>query len=408
MTNSDSSNKIYYDKSSNSQVMVSKNHLSSKDFITNNNMNNINSIVSTILKKYTNEKDSVEEIIHALRSYQKEQAGDNNEPLLDESSRKFTVFPIKYNDIWQAYKQQQAMFWKAEEVDFSKDKDDYKTLKEGEKTFVKFILAFFAASDGIVNFNLSERFLAEITNMEALINYQFQMMMENIHGEIYSQMLDNIIVDRKEREYLFNAIQNIESVKKMADWAFKWIESSKSFGTRVIAFAIVEGVFFSGAFAAIFWFKKTKAKGKDFMNGLTSSNDFIARDEARHVQNAVLMYSKVQNKVDASEVHQMFKEAVEIAQNFYTDALPVSLLGMNSTLMNQYIRYTADRLISDLGYKKIYNDSNPFPFMNTIGLDSKKNLHERRPNEYQDAYVLNTEKTGDYFGDDDDDDDDEW
>uniref|UniRef100_A0A6C0ACF7 Uncharacterized protein n=1 Tax=viral metagenome TaxID=1070528 RepID=A0A6C0ACF7_9ZZZZ len=368
------------------------------------NMNSITSTVTNIVKKYDDETDAIEEIIKTLRTVQKERSGDANEPLLREEERRFTVFPIKYKKFWDMYKEQLAMLWKAEEIDFSKDREDYETLSDNEKTFIKYVLAFFAASDGIVNFNLSSRFLNDITAMEVQICYMFQMMMENIHGEVYSLMLDNIISDPKERNLLFNAIENVASVKAMADWAFKWIDSPKKFAYRVLAFAIVEGVFFSGAFAAIFWFKKQKAKGKDFMNGLTSSNDFIARDEGRHTAFGVAMYRELEFRIPSKEVYNIFREAVEISETFMIDAIPVKLIGMSSDMMNDYIKYTADQLIVDLGYDKLFNKKNPFTFMKTIGLDSKKNFHERRPNEYQDAHVLN-QSSGDYLKNLDDNDD---
>lgn len=373
-----------------------------KDFI-DHNMESLEHIVSGIVKKYNDETDAIEEIIRTLRYVQKERSGDADEPLLKEDNRRFTVFPIVHDDLWNMYKRQQAMFWKAEEIDFSKDRDDYKTLNDNEKTFVKYVLAFFAASDGIVNFNLSSRFLNDITCMEAQICYMYQMMMENIHGEVYSLMLDNIISDPKEKEMLFNAIENVPSIKAMADWAFKWIESSKRFVYRVLAFAIVEGVFFSGAFAAIFWFKKYKAKGKDFMSGLTSSNDFIARDEGEHTNFGTIMYNKLNYKLPSSEVVKVMDEAVKISEQFVQDAIPVKLIGMSSEMMSQYVKYTADQLLVGLGYNKFYKEKNPFLFMNTIGLDSKKNFHEKRPNEYQDAYILNT-STNNYFDDIDNDD----
>lgn len=378
------------------------NKLSKRIFITDT-MENIESIVSRIVKKYDNDVDSIEEVIKTLRLIQKEKTGDSEEPLLKEEERRFTVFPLKNKVFWDLYKEQQAMMWKAEEIDFSKDKEDYNTLNEMEQLFIKRVLAFFAASDGIVNFNLSSRFLNDITSMEIQICYMFQMMMENVHGETYSLMLDNIISDPVEKDTLFNAIENVESVKKMADFAFEWIDSPKKFAYRVLAFVIIEGVFFSGAFAAIFWLKKQKAKGKDFMNGLTSSNDFIARDEGRHTALGVTIYNHLLNRLPELEVYEIFNSAVEISKTFMTDAIPVKLIGMSSELMNEYIEYTADQLIVDLGYNKLFNTKNPFSFMNTIGLDSKKNFHERRPNEYQDAHIFN-QASADYFDFDNDDD----
>lgn len=386
---------------------IKKSNLNDSNYELNNidyNMESIVNIVSNITKKYNNETESIEEIIKNLKRIQKERSGDSEEPLLREDNRRFTVYPIKHQDIWDMYKKQMAMFWKAEEIDFSKDKDDYETLNENEKIFIKYILAFFAASDGIVNFNLSSRFLSDITCMEAQICYMFQMMMENVHGEVYSLMLDNIIMDKKEKNMLFNAIENVPSVKLMADWSFKWIDSSDKFAYRVLAFAIVEGVFFSGAFAAIYWFKKYKAKGKDFMNGLTSSNDFIARDEGEHTSFGTLLYNKLEKKLSPSEVIRVLNSAVKITEKFMEDAIPIKLIGMSSDMMKEYIRYTSDQLLVGLGYNKFYKDKNPFPFMNTIGLDSKKNFHERRPNEYQDAHIMNSASI-DYFDEGNSDDD---
>ena len=289
-----------------------------------------------------------------------------------------------------------ASFWKAEEIDFSGDYNDFLTLSDGEKYFVEMILAFFAASDGIVNFNLSERFTKEIQNTEILFTYQFQTMIENIHSEVYSLMLENIVKDVARREFLFNAIQNIESIKLMADWAFKWIESSASFAHRVVAFAVVEGVFFSGAFAAIFWLKKYKnknrsdfSKGKPFMDGLIKSNKFISRDEGQHCAYACEVYSLLNHKLPASEINEIIKEGVEIAKKFMTDAIPVKLIGMSNQSMCDYIEYIGDRMLIMLGYKKIYNKANPFKFMETIGLNDKTNFFESRPHEYQDSHIMN-------------------
>lgn len=320
---------------------------------------------------------------------------DSDEFLLKEENRRFTVFPIKCQDIWDMYKKQQACNWTAEEIDFSEDYKDYNTLSKNEQHFLKMILAFFAASDGIVNFNLSERFTKEVQVMEVQICYRFQMMMEDIHGHIYSLMLDNIIRDSEERENLFNAIKTVPSVKMMADWAFKWIESSKSFGHRIIAFTIVEGVFFSGAFASIFWFKKYKNKGKMFLKGLIKSNEFISRDEGLHCDFGCLLYTKyVKNKVRKEEIHEMMDDAVKIAIYFMTEALPCSLIGMNSDLMKDYIKYIGDRLLVALGTDKLYKVKNPFKFMETIGMPGKANFFEVRETSYQDANVLNKGKRG--------------
>lgn len=349
--------------------------------------NELKFVISTLTSKYgiSNIQDQIGELSDA----------DLQEPLLNPNNQKFTAFPINYQGIWDLYKSQLACFWKAEEIDFSEDYEDYMTLSNDEKYFVEMILAFFAASDGIVNFNLSERFTREVKVTEAQFTYSFQMMMESIHSEVYSLMLDNIIKDKTKKQFLFNAIQTVPAVKMMADWAFKWIDSSESFAHRVVAFAIVEGVFFSGMFAAIFWLKKYKNDGgkKSFMNGLVKSNKFISRDEGLHVQFACELYKNIINKLPAKTVNSIMQEAVKISQNFMTDAIPVKLIGMNSDHMNDYIEYIGDRLLGMLGYKKIFNKKNPFDFMKTIGLDDKTNFFESRPHEYQDSHVMNKGKT---------------
>jgi len=287
------------------------------------------------------------------------------------------------------YKKQLSAFWKAEEIDFSNDYSDYLELNEDEKHFIEMNLAFFAASDGIVNFNLATRFLQEVQVMEAQVAYTFQMMIENIHNEVYSLMLDNIIRDKEKKDYLFNSIKNVESVKMMADWAFKWIDSDKSFAHRVIAFATIEGIFFSGAFASIFWLKKYKSSGRRFMDGLVKSNEFIARDEGMHTDFACELYNMLENRLTFEEVKNIVCEGVDIAINFIGDALPVKLIGMNESNMKDYIMYVADRLLVILGYSKVYNTQNPFPFMETIGMLQKTNFFESRPTEYQSAHVFN-------------------
>lgn len=305
------------------------------------------------------------------------------EPLLNPEKARFTILPIEYPDIWKSYKTQLGSFWKAEEIDFSKDFDDFLTLSKDERFFIKMTLAFFAASDGIVNFNLRERFLKDIQIMEAQVAYGFQMMIESVHGEVYSLMLENLIKDHNEKELLFNAIKTVLTVKKMADWAFKWIESSKSFAYRLVAFAIVEGIFFSGSFASIFWIKKYRSQGKLFLSGLIKSNEFIARDEGMHTDFACLLYSKLKYKLKQSTIDMIMKEAVLISQEFITESIPCKFIGMNSNLMNTYIEYVADRLIVSLGYQKIFNKQNPFPFMDALGLQGKTNFFESRASEYQ-------------------------
>jgi ribonucleotide reductase beta subunit family protein with ferritin-like domain len=311
------------------------------------------------------------------------------EPLLDPKNQRFTAFPIQYQKIWDSYKTQQALYWKAEEIDFSKDYDDFKKLSQDERHFIKMVLAFFANSDGIVNFNLRERFLKDVQVIEAQMVYAWQMMMEGIHNEVYSQMLLNLVKDPQERDKLFNAIKTVPSVKKMSDWTFKWIESKESFSYRVIAFAIVEGIFFSGAFASIFWLKRYRAKGSHFLNGLIKSNEFIARDEGQHLQFACLLYSMLIKKVPKDDVFNLMDEAVNIAKEFTDDAIPCKLIGMNAELMNDYIEYIADRVLVQLGYTKRYNKKNPFTFMETIGMARKTNFFEHRVTEYQTAFTSN-------------------
>jgi len=311
---------------------------------------------------------------------------DYDEPILQQENMRLTVFPIQHDNIWKLYKKMLESFWKAEEIDFSNDKHDFLTLTADEQHFVKMVLAFFAASDGIVNWNLRERFLKDIKIMEAQIAYSFQMTMEGIHGECYSLMLENIIDNKDERNKLFNAIETVPSVKKMAEWAYKWIESSSSFAYRVLAFAIIEGIFFSGAFAAIFWLKKYRSKGQHFMNGLIKSNEFISRDEGMHVNYACILYSMLKHKITSSQVEIIMREAVDISITFTDDAIPCKLIGINNDLMAQYIKYIADRLMVSLGYQKIYQMENPFDFMETIGMVRKTNFFEHRPTEYKSAF----------------------
>lgn len=310
------------------------------------------------------------------------------EPILDPQFRRFTLFPITYPQLWKLYKTQVASFWKAEEIDFSKDREDFESLSENEQHYIKRILGFFASSDGIVNFNLSKRFLQELIPMEATICYNYQMVMENIHSESYSIMLDNIVENREEREFLFKSIETVDSIKKISEWALKWIESDLPFAFRVVAFCVVEGIFFSGAFASIFWIKRFKSNGKLFLSGLIKSNEFIARDEGLHVQFGVTIYHLLQQRLSYKEVCSIIDEGVEICREFYTDALPVSLLGMKCDSMMEYIQYVADRLLVELGYPKLYNTANPFSFMETIGMTTKTNFFESRPTEYQSAHVF--------------------
>ena len=300
------------------------------------------------------------------------------EPLLTPDDNRFVMFPIKYQDIWDMYKKQVDCFWRAEEIDLTKDFSQWEALNADERYFISMILAFFAASDGIVLENLASRFMNEIQVSEARAFYGFQIAMENIHSHTYSLLIETYIKDKVEKNRLFNAIDNFPCIKKKSDWAQKWIHDNRSsFATRLVAFACVEGIFFSGAFCSIFWLKK-----RGLMPGLTFSNELISRDDALHCEFAVLLYSKMVKKIDKSRIHEIIKEAVEIETEFICDALPCRLIGMNSDLMTQYIQFVADRLCVQLGYKKIYNVSNSFEFMNLISLESKTNFFERVVSEY--------------------------
>lgn len=327
----------------------------------------------------TNEQPNLKEILPE-NTQVKESA---SEPILDESSDRFVLFPIQHHDIWEMYKSQEASFWTAEEIDLSGDISDWENkLTDNERHFIKHILAFFAASDGIVNENLAENFVAEVQYTEAKFFYGFQIMMENIHSETYSLLIDTLIKDKKEKDYLFNAIENIDCVKKKADWALRWIDNG-SFAERLIAFAAVEGIFFSGSFCSIFWLKK-----RGLMPGLSFSNELISRDEGLHCDFACLLYNNhLINKLDKEVVKEIILDAVEIEKEFVTDALPVKLIGMNADLMTQYIEFVADRLLSELGIDKIFNSSNPFDFMELISLQGKTNFFEKRVGEYQKAGV---------------------
>jgi len=307
-----------------------------------------------------------------------------SEPLLDINNNRLTVYPIEYENIWSAYKTQMAAFWTAEEIDFSNDFNDYNKLSSNEQHFIKMVLAFFAASDTIVNMNIGERFIKDVQIREAIITYNYQMMMENIHSEVYSLMIDNIIRDNNEKNKLFNAITEYPCISKKAKWAQKWIESNASFTQRLIAFAIIEGIFFSGSFCSIFWIKK-----KNLMPGLCDSNELIARDESLHCDFAILLYSMIRNKLDQDIIHEMFKEAVEIEKEFICESLPCSLLGMNNESMIEYIQYVADRLLLQLNYEKIWGTINPFDFMESISMEGKTNFFESRPTQYQKSSVLN-------------------
>jgi ribonucleoside-diphosphate reductase beta chain len=318
------------------------------------------------------------------------------EPLLTENPNRFVLFPIQHNDVWQMYKKAEASFWTAEEIDLSQDQKDWENLNDGERHFISHVLAFFAASDGIVNENLAVNFMQEVQMAEARCFYGFQVMMENIHSETYSLLIDTYIKDPKQKDYLFNALETVPAVAKKGEWAIKWI-NSENFTERLIAFAAVEGIFFSGSFCSIFWLKK-----RGLMPGLTFSNELISRDEGLHCDFACLLYKDhLLNKLPESRVHEIIRDAVQIEQEFVTDALPVNLIGMNAQLMSQYIEFVADRLLDALGYSKIYGSTNPFDFMEMISLQGKTNFFEKRVGEYQKAGVM-SERTSNAFSLDED------
>lgn len=318
------------------------------------------------------------------------------EPLLVEDPNRFVLFPIKHNDIWQFYKKAEASFWTAEEIDLSQDIADWKKMNDGERHFVSHVLAFFAASDGIVNENLANNFLKEVQYAEAKCFYGFQVMMENIHSETYSLLIDTYISDPKEKDHLLRAIETIDCVKKKADWALKWIESD-NFVERLISFAAVEGIFFSGSFCSIFWLKK-----RGLMPGLSFSNELISRDEGLHCDFACLLYmDHIKNKLSQERIYEIILNAVEIEKEFVTVALPVSLIGMNAEMMCQYIEFVADRLLVSLGCQKHYNATNPFDFMEMISLQGKTNFFEKRVAEYQKSGVMSDKESMSFSLDED-------
>ena len=321
-----------------------------------------------------------------------------NEPLLMENENRFTMFPIANHNVWEMYKKQVECFWRVEEVDLSKDLSHWDSLNDEERYFISMILAFFAASDGIVLENLGARFMKEVQLSEARAFYGFQIAMENIHSEMYSLLIETYIKNDKEKDKLFNALNNFPCIKAKAEWAIKWIEDEKSsFATRLIAFACVEGIFFSGAFCSIYWLKK-----RGLMPGLTFSNELISRDEALHTEFAVLLYNNLNKKLEKEEFSKIVKEAVEIEKDFITSALPCRLIGMNNNLMSTYIEFVADRLCVQLGYDKIYYSKNPFDFMEMISLEGKTNFFEKRVMDYSKANI-STESTNNFsFSLDDD------
>jgi ribonucleoside-diphosphate reductase beta chain len=310
---------------------------------------------------------------------------DENEFLLISNPKRFVLFPIQHDEIWQMYKKHEASFWTAEEIDLSQDEKDWLTLSDDEQHFLKHVLAFFAASDGIVLENLASRFLNDVQIPEARCFYGFQLAMENIHSETYSLLIDTYIKDTHEKLKLFNAIEEIPCIKEKAEWALKWIDSSSCFAERLIAFAVVEGIFFSGSFCAIFWMKK-RAK----MPGLTFSNELISRDEGLHCDLACLLYSMLTHKLSDETVYEIIQSAVDIEKTFVCDAIPVALIGMNARMMSDYIEFVADRLLFSLGVPKLFNTLNPFEWMEVISLQGKTNFFEKRVAEYKKSGVMNS------------------
>lgn len=340
------------------------------------NSKHLGSVSSTDeFSNYNNTSPNMDDIgnkpIHNEREY-----------ILIEPENKFTLFPIEHDDIWEMYKHAVSSFWTVEEVDLSRDLNDWNSLTSQERYFISHVLAFFAASDGIVNENLLENFSREVQLKEARCFYGFQIMIENIHSEMYSLLIETYIKDETQKKYLFNAIQNIPSIKKKADWCFKWINSKDDYSLRLIAFACVEGLFFSASFASIFWLKK-----RGLMPGLTFSNELISRDEGLHYKFAVLIHSYLKNKSNSDVITEIVKEAVEIEKEFVTISLPVSLIGMNNNSMCRYVEFVADSILSDFNCKKVYNVNNPFDFMENISLQGKTNFFEKRVSEYQKGYV---------------------
>jgi ribonucleoside-diphosphate reductase beta chain len=309
-----------------------------------------------------------------------------DEVLLRENKDRFVILPINYPKVWEMYKKHEASFWTAEEIDLSGDLQHWAALNDGERHFISHILAFFAASDGIVNENLAVNFMSEVQLPEARCFYGFQIMMENIHSETYALLIDTYIKDSKEKEHLFHAIDTVPAVKKKAEWALRWIEGG-NFAERLVAFAAVEGIFFSGSFCSIFWLKK-----RGLMPGLTFSNELISRDEGLHCEFACLLYSMLKTKLTRDEIFDIIGDAVRIEKEFITEALPVALIGMNAKLMQQYIEFVADRWLSELGYPKMFGTANPFDFMEMISLQGKTNFFEKRVGDYQKSGVMGTKE----------------
>lgn len=320
-------------------------------------------------------------------------SNDKEEYLLKENPGRFVIFPIQHKEIWKFYKNAQSSMWTMEEIDLHADILDWELkLTDNERYYIKNVLGFFSNSDGIVNENLALRFMNEVQIPEARFMYGFQIMIENVHSETYSMLIETFIKDKVERNKLFNAIETIPCIKKKADWALKWIHGTQSFAERLVAFAIVEGIFFSSSFCAIFWLKK-----RGLMPGLAFSNELISRDEGLHCDFACLLYSMLKYKLTQERIYEIMKEAVIYEQEFACESLPVELIGMNAKLMSEYIEFCADRLIYQLGYDKIYNTINPFSWMELISLQGKTNFFEKRVAEYQKANVANNDKEDDVF-----------
>ena len=347
-------------------------------------------IITTIQTYYESENDSEKSTIKHNEELEQISSELVDEILLREEQR-YTLHPIKYPQIFDMYKQFLACFWIASEVDLSKDKSDWTNkLSDNERYFLKHILAFFAGSDGIVSVNIMDNFSKDVKILEAQMAYGLQVTVESIHSEMYSLLIETYIDNSLEKDKLFNAITEIPCVAKKAQWALKWTDrnETKSFAKRLVAFSIVEGLFFSGAFCSIYWIKE-----RGLLPGLTKSNEFIARDEGLHTKFAFLLYSMIKNKLSVETVYEMIDEAVEIEREFITESLPVKLIGMNSDLMTQYIKYVADFILVNLSYPKKYNLKNPFSFMNNIGMESRSNFFDERTSTYQKAHVFNTSKT---------------
>jgi len=332
----------------------------------------------------------VPEIDAATNGFDLDLTSEHIEPMLQENHDRFVLFPIKHHDVWEMYKQSMACFWTADEIDLAPDLAEWENLSDDSRHFLKHVLAFFAASDGIVNENLVTNFADEVQWPEARCFYGFQIMMENIHAETYSLLIDTYIKDPQEKNHLFKALDTVPSVKKKGEWALRWLDRKRgNFAERLVAFAAVEGIFFSGSFCALFWLKK-----QGIMQGLTFSNELISRDEGLHCDFACLLHSKLNRGAGENMIHRIISEAVKIETEFVTEALPVSLIGMNATLMKQYIEFVADRLLISLGATKLYNVENPFPWMEMISLQGKTNFFERRVGEYQKAGVMSSGTLG--------------